>query len=89
MLIGIDGGGTKTALVLAEENGRLLNTVKGLGSNPADIGLEECENRLRSELDELLRGFGAALVLLLLSAALMGAAWLCQRSMERRWKGIR
>ena len=29
MLIGIDGGGTKTALVLAEENGRLLNTVKG------------------------------------------------------------
>ena len=58
MLIGIDGGGTKTALVLAEENGRLLNTVKGLGSNPADIGLEECENRLRSELDELLRGFG-------------------------------
>ena len=58
MLIGIDGGGTKTALVLAEKNGRLLNTVKGLGSNPADIGLEECENRLRSELDELLRGFG-------------------------------
>lgn len=39
--------------------------------------------------NELLRGFGAALVLLLLSAALMGAAWLCQRSMERRWKGIR
>ena len=58
MLIGIDGGGTKTALVLAEKNGRLLNTVTGLGSNPADIGLEECENRLRSELDELLRGFG-------------------------------
>ncbi len=39
--------------------------------------------------NELLRGFGAALVLLLLSALLMGAAWLCQRSMERRWKGIR
>lgn len=38
---------------------------------------------------QLLRGFGAALVLLLLSALLMGAAWLCQRSMERRWKGIR
>ncbi len=38
---------------------------------------------------ELLRGFGAALVLLLLSALLMGAAWLCQRGMERRWRGIR
>lgn len=58
MLIGIDGGGTKTALVLAEADGRLRNACRGLGSNPADIGLEECENRLRSELDELLRGFG-------------------------------
>lgn len=37
---------------------------------------------------ELLRGFGASLVLLLLSALLMGVAWLCQRGMERRWKGI-
>ncbi|MDO5115757.1 MAG: ABC transporter permease subunit [Synergistaceae bacterium] len=38
---------------------------------------------------ELLRGFGASLVLLLLSAFLTGGAWLCQRGMERRWKGIR
>lgn len=37
---------------------------------------------------ELLRGFGASLVLLLLSAFLMGVAWLCQRGMERRWKWI-
>ncbi|MGE9959576.1 PstA family ABC transporter permease [Cloacibacillus porcorum] len=37
---------------------------------------------------ELLRGFGASMVLLLLSAFLMGVAWLCQRGMERRWKGI-
>ena len=37
---------------------------------------------------ELLRGFGASLVLLLLSALLMGVAWLCQRGMEHRWKGI-
>ena len=36
---------------------------------------------------ELLRGFGASLVLLILSALLMGASWLCQRSMERRWRG--
>lgn len=39
--------------------------------------------------NELLRGFGAALVLLLLSALLMGAAWLCQRGMERRWRGVK
>ncbi len=37
--------------------------------------------------NELLRGFGASLVLLILSAVLMGASWLCQRSMERRWRG--
>lgn len=38
---------------------------------------------------ELLRGFGAALVLLILSAGLMGAAWALQRSMENRWKGVK
>ena len=39
--------------------------------------------------NELARGFGAALVLLLLSAGLMGAAWAMQRGMERRWRGVK
>ena len=38
---------------------------------------------------ELMRGFGAALVLLLLSSSLLGAAWLLQRGMKRRWRGVR
>ena len=38
---------------------------------------------------ELTRGFGAALVLLLLSSSLLGAAWLVQRGMKRRWRGVR
>lgn len=38
--------------------------------------------------NEMLRGFGASLVLLMLSAVLMGAAWLFQRGMEQKWKGI-
>ncbi len=38
---------------------------------------------------ELTRGFGAALVLLLLSSSLLGAAWLLQRGMKRRWRGVR
>ena len=38
---------------------------------------------------ELTRGFGAALVLLLLSSSLLGAAWLFQRGMKRRWRGVR
>ena len=38
---------------------------------------------------ELMRGFGAALVLLLLSSSLLGAAWLFQRGMKRRWRGVK
>ena len=38
---------------------------------------------------ELMRGFGAALVLLILSAGLMGTAWALQRSMEKRWRGVK
>ena len=39
--------------------------------------------------NELLRGFGAALVLLVLSAGLLYAASKLQRTMEKRWKGAR
>ncbi|MDO4988678.1 MAG: ABC transporter permease subunit [Synergistes sp.] len=38
---------------------------------------------------ELMRGFGASLVLLILSALLAGAAGICRKSMERRWKGLK
>lgn len=58
MLIGIDGGGTKTALCLAREDGHLISQVRGLGTNPADVGIEECEKRLQEQLDELLWSFG-------------------------------
>lgn len=40
-LIGIDGGGTKTLVVLADVNGRILKSVKGKSSNPNKIGLKE------------------------------------------------
>ena len=39
--------------------------------------------------DEIQRGFGAALVLLMLSGALLLGAWALQRSLERKWKGVR
>ena len=39
--------------------------------------------------EELLRGFGAALVLLILSTVLFAAAWKLQRITEKRWKGIK
>jgi len=58
MLIGIDGGGTKTALVLTTEDGRILNRHIGEATNPADIGVEECVKRLEKQLDALLKDFG-------------------------------
>jgi len=39
--------------------------------------------------NELLRGFGAAMVLLVLSAGLLYAASRLQRTMEKRWKGAK
>ncbi|MDR1379340.1 MAG: ABC transporter permease subunit [Synergistaceae bacterium] len=42
-----------------------------------------------TDQQELRSGFGAALVLLLLSGGLLFCAWGLQRSLERKWKGIR
>ena len=39
--------------------------------------------------DELMRGFGAAVVLLILSAVLLYAASKLQRTMEKHWKGAK
>lgn len=58
MLIGIDGGGTKTALCLAEKNGSIVSVHVGAGTNPADVGLEECGKRLEAQLDQLLASCG-------------------------------
>lgn len=58
MLIGIDGGGTKTALVLAARDGHILQKIIGEATNPADIGVEECASRLQKQLDALLKDFG-------------------------------
>lgn len=58
MLIGIDGGGTKTALCLTDNHGHVLSTYVGSATNPADVGLEECAKRLEAQLDALLAPFG-------------------------------
>ena len=58
LLIGLDGGGTKTALCLAREDGHVLKSARGLGTNPSDLGMEECARRLREELQALLSDAG-------------------------------
>ena len=39
--------------------------------------------------NELLRGFGASMVLLTLSAGLLCSASRLQRAMEKRWEGVK
>ncbi len=39
--------------------------------------------------DELARGFGAALVLLSISVIMLFCAWLLERSLKRKWKGVK
>lgn len=42
LVIGIDGGGTKTDAVLCDNRGNVLNRVILGASNPIDIGIEKC-----------------------------------------------
>ena len=58
MLIGIDGGGTKTALCLATEDGKILSQHIGEATNAVDIGLDNCVQRISDQLDILLKDFG-------------------------------
>ena len=54
VLIGIDGGGTKTEFILFTETGKILHKRKASRSNPNDIGLEHCCSLLAEEIDKLM-----------------------------------
>ena len=46
MLIGVDVGGTKNALVLAENDGKVLKQLFCPGSNASEFGPEEASKRV-------------------------------------------
>ena len=54
--VGIDGGGTKTALALADSTGNIVRTLKTDCCNPIDIGLDASRNILSDAIYELCRG---------------------------------
>ncbi len=56
LYLGIDGGGTKTELALADETGILLQTVVLGSSNPNDIGIESALSILREGISEVCAG---------------------------------
>lgn len=46
--IAIDGGGSKTEIVLFDETGHILRRHVGQGGNPTDIGAEEARRRMHA-----------------------------------------
>ena len=56
LLVGIDGGGTKTEFVLFDESGTVKSVTRQEGSNPNDKGIEHSLEVLTGGLEQLLRG---------------------------------
>lgn len=54
--LGIDGGGTKTALLLADGEGRELRSLTVEGCNPVDVGLARAKEILREAIYEITAG---------------------------------
>lgn len=54
--LGIDGGGTKTAFKLTDENGVVISEVFKGPSNPNDIGMESATALLRDGINEVCKG---------------------------------
>ena len=48
--LGIDGGGSKTELVLTDSNHKVIRTILVDGCNPMDIGIEETKRILREAI---------------------------------------
>lgn len=58
LLIGIDGGGTKTDALLCSTDGTVQNRVKASSSNANDIGFSTAVETLQGALDSLLQHHG-------------------------------
>ena len=56
LLVGIDGGGTKTEFVSFYEDGTVVNRVVTEGTNPNDVGESTCIATLSEGLSRLLQG---------------------------------
>lgn len=51
--LGIDGGGTKTDLVLADEDGKTVRSLKTDGCNPMDVGFSAATKVLKDAIYEI------------------------------------
>ena len=55
-LLGIDGGGTKTAFCLADDAGKVIKTAVRGSSNPNDVGFEKAQEALKDGIQEVCAG---------------------------------
>lgn len=54
--LGIDGGGTKTALALEDSNGTVIRQIVTDTSNPFDVGIEKAKNVLKDGISRICEG---------------------------------
>ncbi len=60
--LGVDGGATKTEFLLCDKNRKVVSRVILGGSNPVDIGLENCLKLLKSGIEQVLDGIDPSMV---------------------------
>ena len=53
VMLGVDGGGTKTEFVLFTEHGQILKRIVLGGSNPNAVGVDGCESVLRQGIETM------------------------------------
>ena len=81
LFIGVDGGGTKTVGVLADEKGKILRKIKVGPSNPNKIGFEKAILNLRKLISKLSKGKENKI-----KVAFLGLAGGLERNKEKREK---
>ena len=57
MILGIDGGGTKTEFVVASMSGQVLWRIESPGTNPNDIGFDKAYSIISSGINDALLSF--------------------------------
>ena len=64
IVIGVDGGGSKSIGVAADESGRALAVFRGGGTNSYQIGMEQARQNLKEIVDAMEKACGGACALL-------------------------
>ena len=71
--LGIDGGGTKTALLLTDADGTVIRSHTAAACNPMDIGFDRAKDILRDAVDTVCAGIPLSSVVMFAGIAGAGA----------------